>query len=426
MDRHSGLRGLAAWALALGASLTMAAGSAAGGPIKAAKSALARLTKYEIRYYVIHSDLDIDTVREAAARMNTMAEEYHRRTRGFSGTIRKKLPFYLFGSPVDYLAQGGPKGSAGAFIVRGGRAWLMAVAPARGGRLWHVVQHEGFHQFAWFVISRHLPVWVNEGMAEYFAYGQWTGDGYVTGLVPPDRARRVKAMIQAKNYLPFLDMVTMTSRQWNSQLSARNYLQGWSMVHFLVHGEDGKYRDIFGKYIGDVSRGRDAEVAFTRRFGRNTKAFQDKYCRWWAALPADPTRDLHTKAVVATLTSFLARTKAARVKADTIDEFFEAARAGKIKVDGKKRPKLWLPQSLLQRALSKADGLGRWSLEKAGSRHKLVLKQKAGTTFTGTYVPEPGKRPKVSVEIAAPKAKAQPKPKPKAGPTTKSASGKKQ
>ena len=424
MDRHSRLRGLGAWALALGASLTMAAGPAADGSKKAGETGPAKLVKYEIRYYVIHSDLDIDTVREAAARMNAMAEEYHRRTKGFAGKIRKKLPFYLFRSPADYLAFGGLEGSAGIFIVRGGYAQLMAVASTGGGRLWHVVQHEGFHQFAWFVISRRLPVWVNEGLAEYFAEGVWTGDGYVTGLTPHHRARRVKAMIEAEEYLPFLDMVTMTSQQWNSKLSSRNYLQGWSMVHFLVHGEEGKYRKAFGKYINDVARGRDPETAFTRRFGRNTKAFRETYCRWWAALPADPTRDLHTQAVVATLTSFLARTRAARVKVDTIDEFFEAARAGKIQVDGKKHPKLWLPQSLLKKALSKADGLGQWSLEKAGSRHKLVLKQKDGTTFTGSYVLRPGKAPKVKVEIAKPEAK--PKPEPKAGPTTRSASVEKQ
>ena len=118
MDRHSGLRGLGAWALALalGASLTMAAGPAADGSKKAGEAGPAKLVKYEIRYYVIHSDLDIDTVREAAARMNGMAEEYHRRTKGFAGKIRKKLAFYLFRTPAAYLALGGPEGSAGVFI----------------------------------------------------------------------------------------------------------------------------------------------------------------------------------------------------------------------------------------------------------------------------------------------------------------------
>ena len=384
-----------------------------------ADSLLPRMVKYEIRYYVIHSDLDANAVREAAVRMNTMAEEYHRRTKGFAGTIRKKLPFYLFKEPDDYAAAGGLEGSAGVFIVRGGKAWLMAIATAGGGRLWRVVQHEGFHQFAWFVISHNLPVWVNEGLAEYFAHGEWTGDGYVTGLIPPYRLKRVKAMIEAKKYMPFLDMVTMSSKQWNAELSARNYLQGWSMVHFLVHADDGKYRKTFGKYITDVSRGRDAQLAFIRRFGTNTKAFRETYCRWWAALPKSPTPDGYTEATVATLTSFLARTRAARVEAKTVDEFFAAARAGKIKIDGKKLPKLWLPQSLLKKALKSARRLGAWSFETGVTRSKLVLTQIDGTTFTGSYVPRSGKAPKVKVKIVKPKGK--PAPKPKAASTTKTA-----
>lgn len=61
-----------------------------------AKEKPPKLKLYKTRYYVIHSDLDLDTVREAAVRLTAMAEEYHQRTKGFSGTIRKRFPFYLF------------------------------------------------------------------------------------------------------------------------------------------------------------------------------------------------------------------------------------------------------------------------------------------------------------------------------------------
>jgi hypothetical protein len=46
---------------------------------------------------------------------------------------------------------------------------LMAYVPAGASALgWHVVQHEGFHQFVAQVIRGDMPIWANEGLAEYF------------------------------------------------------------------------------------------------------------------------------------------------------------------------------------------------------------------------------------------------------------------
>ena len=42
--------------------------------------------------------------------------------------------------------------------------------------MWHVAQHEGFHQFAWSRFAEDLPVWVNEGMAEFFGESVIVGD----------------------------------------------------------------------------------------------------------------------------------------------------------------------------------------------------------------------------------------------------------
>src|SRR5688572_23174445 len=54
------------------------------------------MKRYEGRYYVINTDLLGDDLREADLRMTKMAEEYKKRTEGFSGTIGHKFPFFLF------------------------------------------------------------------------------------------------------------------------------------------------------------------------------------------------------------------------------------------------------------------------------------------------------------------------------------------
>ena len=134
----------------------------------------ASLPVYQSPYYVVHTDVEVDDAREAAIRMTKMFDEYRNRTKGFSGQIRQKLPFYLFKSADEYHAAGGPPDTGGVFTGDALLAYVRGSHPDAG--TWHVVQHEGFHQFAAAVIGGDMPVWVNEGMAEYFGEGVFTGD----------------------------------------------------------------------------------------------------------------------------------------------------------------------------------------------------------------------------------------------------------
>jgi hypothetical protein len=421
------------------AAAWLAVAAQAPAATKAAAKAAARpatsrphLKAYPSRYYIVYSDLDAETVREAAARMTAMAEEYHRRTRGFAGTIHRRLPFYLFRGAKDYYDAGGMKGSAG--IYDAGRQALLALA-AQGAdeRLWHTVQHEGFHQFADMVIGGELPIWINEGMAEYFGHGIWTGDGFVTGVIPPYRLQRVQEHIRGQRVVPFEEMLRMTVQEWGDAVrdaprheddanavgpggSARrgdpnaperpaagkctqarvNYDQAWSMVHFLAHAEDGRYRKALVAMIGDVSGGRDWKASFQQRLGRNIEAFEKRYRQWWLAQKPDATQELYTKAVVAILTSFLARAVAGGQKFQDVEDFLRAARDGQLKCPKSQ----WLPPRLLNDALLYARLWRRGlSLEASGRIPKLVLQWGSQKTFTGSFTCSRGKAENVKVTV---------------------------
>jgi hypothetical protein len=360
------------------------------------------LPAYHTHYYVIHSDLPMERVREAAVRLNTMAEEYHRRTRSFSGAISRRMPFYLFAGSEAYQAAGAPAGSVGVYDGRR----LMALGDERvGDRVWSVVQHEGFHQFAHRVITPRLPVWVNEGLAEYFGEAVWTGDGFVTGLIPPERLKRLRKRMAAGEMLRFSQMLEMSQQQWNAALKTgeapRNYDQAWSMVHFLVHADDGRYREAFADFINDISAGASPTDAFQRRFGGNVRGFEQRYAGWWRKLPARPTRDLEVRATVATLTSFLARATAAGKAYSDADAFFEAAAEGELAIHPSAGADTWLPQSLLRRALKQAKKLEEWSLVSAdGSPPELHLRRD-DVLLRGTFRLREDARPEVTVTVSA-------------------------
>lgn len=338
------------------------------------------MKEYQTKYYVIYSDLDEATVKEATARITTMAEEYHERTKDFAGSVRKRLPVYLFSNFEDYKGAGG----VGVGFFSGDR--LMAWVPNGGAALnWRTLQHEGFRQFASQAVGYAIPVWVNEGLGEYFGEGVWTGDALVTGVVSSERLSRVKTMISGGQLRPFDQMFFLNYMQWISQFDMKNYDQAWAMVHFLVNGDNQKYRKAFSQFLRDCSNGKDALGAFQAHFGANLKPFQDRFTAWWQALPAEPTPDLYATAVVHTYTSFLARANAAKQTFKDWDEFLAAAKGGTLQSP----PDSALPPSLLDTAVSSAaGGNGTWSLNVAGKSPKVVFTRADGVVFTGDFTAE--------------------------------------
>lgn len=356
----------------------------------------------ESKYYIIHSDLDPDAIRDTTLRITKMAEEYDQRTRVFGGKITYKLPFYLFRHRADYHVAGGPIGSLGVF--KSDR--LLAIvgdSPVDFSR--HIVQHEGFHQFVHMVIGGHIPVWVNEGLAEYFGETVFTGDGYVTGLIPPERLKRVKKKITDGALRPLHEIMLVDRLEWNREMSTDDYDLAWSMVQFLAHGENGKYERVFNAFLRDVGRTGAYERAWTRNFGPGIDAFQQAWRNYWLNLPDDPTAKQYAEATVKLLTSSLARATSQGQTFESAEAFFEQAKAGKLLSHSSDR----LPPSLLVSTLDRTGEASTWSLdiaESAGKRSpkrkeangKLTYVMEDGTTLVGHFTLAGGRVRSVTVE----------------------------
>ncbi|MGE0478947.1 MAG: DUF1570 domain-containing protein [Phycisphaerae bacterium] len=338
----------------------------------------AGLRRYETRYYDLYTDLDRDTMREAAMRITTMAEEYYRRTRGFAGEVGEKLPFYLFRDVDDYMSNGGPMGTIGVF---NGRRLMAIAGPIAGDQTWHTVQHEGFHQFVHAVIGGDIPIWANEGLAEYFGEGEWSGDGFYSGLVPPKRLKRLRERLARDEMKSLKEMMLLPHAVWNAEISGANYDQAWSMVHFLAHAEDGKYAKPFHAFLRQVSHGAKWDAAWSRNFGRDVTAFESRWRDWWKGLPDDPTADRLAEWQVATLTSFFARAASQRQYFEDANVFFAAARENALKAHADD----WLPRTLLNRALQGVETVGEWSVDKGAGGRKLVLQRSDGLTLVGSH-----------------------------------------
>ena len=357
---------------------------------------------YDSPVYTIYTDVPEDDAKEAVLRMTKMAFEYNERTKGlFTGQIRSKLPFYLFNKREDYITASGMPDTAGVFT--GTELMACTMRNRETGEMsrmtWHTVQHEGFHQFVDAVIRGDIPTWVNEGLAEYFGEGIFTGDSMVIGLVPNSRMVRIKEEISENKFMTIPTMMKLSHKEWNANLDVINYDQAWSMVHFLVHAENGKYTTAFAQFLQLVGKGNPWERAWLASFG-SVEGFEAKWKTYWKDMPENPTLDLFAKANVSALTSFLGRSVSQKDTFDSFEEF--------MKKDGKSirtAPADWLPPHLFDEMKKMSAALqdvgAKYELTRVvnSNLRGLTCTMEDGTKITSSFTLKDGRIGIVSVKL---------------------------
>jgi hypothetical protein len=221
------------------------------------------------RHYAIRSDLEPAQTKAYADHLDIMYDEFVRRLVDRTG-LRRQSPEHptvlMFRSQQDYLdtlrTQFGVNGtgSAGMFFVTGrgaGLAFWTEGVPRQ--RVLHVVQHEGFHQFAYAFFGNELPPWLNEGLAEFFGESVVEGTRVIVGQASPGSVATVRKAVESGTYIPFLDILSMDKDRWNANVrggtAATQYPQSWSMVHYLVYGENGVHERCFSDMLRRLNAG---------------------------------------------------------------------------------------------------------------------------------------------------------------------------
>ncbi len=242
-------------------------------------------------HYHIHTDLSREETVPFGRHMDAVYEAYLRRFAGFTVRRAEPMPLYLFRTEAEYqgfLTDMGieARHSGGMFFVNHrGRGLATYVEGQSLGDVYAVLQHEGFHQFAWGYLGRDLPTWVNEGLAQYFEDAPLVNGKLVVGATDRARLARVRAALNAGQTLPLGSLFALSEEAWGEAVhhdldhSGLLYAQAWSAVYFLIHGEDGRYRTAFQTFLRRVNEGTPGAEAFAEAFGSNPDAMQ----RRWSA-----------------------------------------------------------------------------------------------------------------------------------------------
>lgn len=237
------------------------------------------LKQFRSKSYLIHTNLTRDEVREYGKHMDTVFDQYEDRFRDFHPRGNSQMPLYLLRTEDEYLhfmrtQDIDAKNTGGMFFFSPDSQGLATWTQGRSrSQTFQVLQHEGFHQFAFNHLGRELPTWINEGLAQYFEDAIIVGNKMTTGLANERRVAQVRHALETDTGIDFETLVEIGSEEWADTLRTKPYrasllyAQSWSIVFYLIHGEGEKYQPAFARYLQKVSAGRDSRSAMQDAFG---------------------------------------------------------------------------------------------------------------------------------------------------------------
>ena len=160
--------------------------------------------------------------------------------------------------------------------------------------IFHEGTHELVHHFTTAQNRDDLSYWFQEGLGTYFEGFRRMNGGIV--LDPESNRNRLPAVRQAiksGEFVPVSALLKMTIKSfWDwfdghqdsdtrAKLAQLYYAESWALVHFMMHGEDGRYRQTFLRFFKLELKGHGTIEAFERSLqattGQDLAEFQKKF-----------------------------------------------------------------------------------------------------------------------------------------------------
>jgi tetratricopeptide (TPR) repeat protein len=168
---------------------------------------------------------------------------------------------------------GGPEHvhPSGVFHSDGEKDYIILRLDAEGTTAFHTSYHEYTHALMHLNFSR-LPLWVREGVAEFFGNSLLSETKATTGTV--DRGHLF--VLSRNDWLPMetLFQVSEISPFYNEKNPASVfYAESWATVHYLLLDPEARRADLFKKYLVAWDSGTDAVSAGRTALG-NLNTFE--------------------------------------------------------------------------------------------------------------------------------------------------------
>jgi len=126
-----------------------------------------------------------------------------------------------------------------------GNSYELDVYTYWGDRIREDLRHEFTHGILYGSVRR-LPLWLDEGLAEYFEVA-----GPQPGTVKPETSRRLVEAV-ANGWRPDLERLEQLDNV--ADMGQGDYEEAWAWVHFLLHSDPG-LKPVLLSYLHDLQTG---------------------------------------------------------------------------------------------------------------------------------------------------------------------------
>jgi len=229
--------------------------------------------------YRVVTDGSAIRARVTAAQLLVAQQAYRRLIPPPDGYVPpRRFPVTIFTKRRDYLAYMTDilgdarlaRQSAGGYLPMTGE--IVLTSGPTDGAAFAALYHEGFHQYFQSFVG-HPPVWLDEGLADYFAGGRLVGGRLKPGFVHIGRERALRRMMDRRplgdpEHLMTMDHTAfMALDSGDLGLRGEHYALAWATVHFLLEGGEPSWRTRFDRYVRAVVAGRSTSRASELAFG---------------------------------------------------------------------------------------------------------------------------------------------------------------
>ena len=225
-----------------------------------------RWTTLTINELTIYSSADDSTTRSVASGLVRLRDALGAVTQL---KVRSPLPtrVFVFRDHRAFevyceAAMGRSKQLSGVFLSHRDGNHVLIDGSERG--VDHVVYHELTHYFLRNTISSEVPLWFNEGLAEFYSTFAEHKDSVDVGLpIEPHIAwLRSQPLIPLKQ----LFAVDHDSKEYHEGYrEGVFYAESWALVHYMMIGNPAR-RTQLGTYVGLIASGKSIEEAFPAAF----------------------------------------------------------------------------------------------------------------------------------------------------------------
>ncbi|MEI6084838.1 MAG: DUF1570 domain-containing protein [Verrucomicrobiota bacterium] len=146
--------------------------------------------------------------------------------------------------------------------------------------LWPVLAHEGFHQFIGYELGQEVPVWLNEGLAQFFESNTVKNGRLIPGGIDANRLAAAQAVIRAGRVPALGDLLAMDRQSFYAN-PAVTYPVSWALVHYLMMRDSTNFQNShFRRFLQDLKWSRDDVASFRKRFGKDSAQWQTDFQRY--------------------------------------------------------------------------------------------------------------------------------------------------